>query len=676
MKQIELHETLIVIGETGSGKTTQIPQFLYDEGYTTQGVIGVTQPRRVAAITLSRRVANEMGVKVGELVGYKVRFEDLTTDQTRIKYMTDGMLLREAIYDQMLTKYSVIVLDEAHERSVNTDVLFGIVKFAQRARLERYRTPLKIIVMSATMDVDHFSSYFNNCQVVYLEGRTHNIRYMNLKSPQTDYLSSCLGIIWDLHQKAPENHDFLVFLTGQDEIEAMASTLRRLAKSEEVMDMDVKMRVFPLYSAMPYQKQNEVFQKSTPNSRKIILATNIAETSITIPGIKYVIDSGMVKLRTHDPVTGIDALKVVRISKAQAMQRAGRAGRESEGFCYRAYTIAEYNNLPPSTTPEILRCNLASVALQLLNLKINYEKFDFIDDPPQEAKESALKQLHRLGAIKDTMTLGLTEIGKTMCRFPLDPQYSRILLAAPEYGCLEDMINIIAMLSTENVFITPNENRDVARERHALYEAKQGDHITLLKIFRAYLGADKERIWCRDNYFHMKHLSFAKEIRTQLIHICERLELQIISCGADVDAIRKCLIVGLFGNIAELQSDREYLTLTGRQRVRIHPTSVFCDKEKPKYIVYSELIATGRIYVRTVSAIEQEWIEEANSTLKYSKSNSFASPRQHGMHALNSAAEQRAGTSGSTSNNDRNSITLYQNNSKTPDPYQFPSTFD
>lgn len=493
MKEIEENETLIVVGETGSGKTTQIPQFLYDAEFGREGIIGITQPRRVAAITISKRVACEMNVDHGSLVGYKVRFEDMTSADTRIKYMTDGILLREAMYDKMLTQYSVIILDEAHERSVNTDVLFGIVKNAQNARKERFRPSLKVIVMSATMDVDHFSNYFNRCQVVYLEGRTYNITYMNLKHPQSDYLCACLGIVMDLHQRTPANEDFLVFLTGQDEIDAMASTLRSISKAHD-QEMEVKMKIHPLYAALPYNKQMEIFQPPTPHSRKIILATNIAETSITIKGIKYVIDSGMVKLKTHDPVTGVDSLKVNRISQAQAMQRAGRAGRESDGYCYRAYTITEYNSLAANTTPEILRCNLASVALQLLNLKIDYNNFDFIDVPPQEAQASALNQLYRLGAIKDTSAPCLTEVGKKMCQFPLDPQYSRILLAAPMFGCLEEMINVVAILSSENVYLSPNDYRESAREKHAQFESKLGDHITLLQVFKAYLMADRENV--------------------------------------------------------------------------------------------------------------------------------------------------------------------------------------
>uniref|UniRef100_A0A336MTZ8 RNA helicase n=2 Tax=Culicoides sonorensis TaxID=179676 RepID=A0A336MTZ8_CULSO len=609
LHEIECRHTVIVLGETGSGKTTQIPQFLHEMGLSDEGIIGITQPRRVAAISVSRRVSAEMGTEIGTKVGYKVRFDDCTTDETKIKFLTDGSLLREALSDKLLRQYRVIILDEAHERTINTDILFGIVKEAQRARRQSYSQipPLKIIIMSATMDVDHFSEYFNNCPVLYLEGRTHNIRFMHIKKSQSDYVSTCLQTILDLHTKAPENHDFLVFLTGQDEIDAMVNTIKQISSTLE----GPRIRPFPLYAALPYRKQMEVFAPAVPNTRKIILSTNIAETSLTIPGIKYVIDSGMVKMRTHDPITGIDTLKVSQISKAQALQRAGRAGRESDGFCYRAYTLNEYESMAKATIPEIRRCNLASVALQLLNMDIEYDKFDFIDVPPIEGVKSAVKQLLNLGAINDLLKPKLTDLGKKMCRFPLDPQYSKILLASSSFNCVEEMLNIISVLASENIFLYPNDKKELARERHAMFEDKQGDHITLLRIFRAYLQTEKTNSWCRENFFNYKSLDYAKKVKQQLSEICHRLGMPASSCGSDTDAVRKCLITGLFTNIAELQSDNHYLTLSNnRQRVKIHPSSVLCDKEKPKLILFSELITTGRTYVRTVTSIEPEWVTD------------------------------------------------------------------
>lgn len=274
-----------------------------------------------------------------------------------------------------------------------------------------------------------------------------------------------------------------------------------------------KIRPFPLYAALPYRKQMEVFVQSLPNTRKIIFSTNIAETSLTIPGIKYVIDSGMVKMRTHDPITGIDTLKVSRVSKAQALQRAGRAGRESDGFCYRAYTLNEYESLAKSTIPEIKRCNLASVALQLLNMDIEYEKFDFIDCPSIEGVKSAVRQLLNLGAINDLPKPQLTDLGKKMCKFPLDPQYSKILLASSAFNCVEEMLNIISVLASENIFVYPNDKKELARERHAMFEDKQGDHITLLRVFRAYLQTEKTNVSLNKRQFRtIKHVFFLLEL--------------------------------------------------------------------------------------------------------------------------------------------------------------------
>lgn len=318
----------------------------------------------------------------------------------------------------------------------------------------------------------------------------------------------------------------------------------------------------------------------------------------------------MVKTKTHNPITGIDTLKVTRVSKQQALQRAGRAGRDGDGFCYRAYTNAEYNQFPDVTTPEILRSNLATVALHLLNMNIDCSNFDFLDAPPKNAVNSAVRQLYCLGAISSIQQPALTELGSKMSKFPLDPQYSRILLAAPSFNCVEEVINIISVLASESIFFCPSDRRDVAREKHAKFEAKEGDHITLLRVFRAFIKAEKQNKWCCDNFLNSRNLVYAQNVRHQLIELCHRLGMQMSTCGADTEPLRQCLLTGLFNNVAELTSDNHYMTLTGRQRVKIHPSSVFSDKEKPRLIVFSELIATSKTYVRTVSAIEEDWIAD------------------------------------------------------------------
>ncbi|KAJ8977724.1 hypothetical protein NQ317_007273 [Molorchus minor] len=325
LELIKRHKTLIILGETGSGKTTQIPQYINSARLQENGKIAITQPRRVAAISVALRVAQEY---------------DVTSKKTKIKYLTDGMLLREAMFDRLLMEYTVVILDEAHERTIHTDVLFGIVKKAQKVREDRNLPPLKIIIMSATMDVDHFSKYFNNCQAVYLEGRTYPVNVYYTVKPHDDYQTSCVATFFKIHREAPPNHDVLIFLTGQEEIEACAHQIRLLAKDPEVHGPPI--RVFTLYAAQPSTQQMTVFQPSQPNTRKVVISTNIAETSVTISGIKYVIDSGMVKIRTFHPSTGLELLKVQRISQEQAWQRTGRAGRESEGYCYRIYTRSQF----------------------------------------------------------------------------------------------------------------------------------------------------------------------------------------------------------------------------------------------------------------------------------------------------------------------------------------------
>ncbi|XP_072348704.1 LOW QUALITY PROTEIN: ATP-dependent RNA helicase DHX33 [Scyliorhinus torazame] len=419
-------ETAILIGETGSGKTTQIPQYLYEAGIGRQGIIAITQPRRMAAISLAARVAEEKKSELGKLIGYTVRFEDVTSDRSKIKFLTDGMLLREAIRDPLLRRYTVVILDEAHERTVHTDVLFGIVKAAQRKRKELNKLPLKVIVMSATMDVDLFSRYFNGAPVLYLEGRQHSIQIFYTKKPQSDYLHASLVSVFQIHQEAPPSHSILVFLTGQEEIESMSRTCREIAK--HLPQGCARMTVFPLYASLPQPQQLRVFQLGQKDCRKVILSTNIAETSVTIPGIKYVVDTGMVKAKRYTPESGLEVLAVQHVSKAQAWQRAGRAGREQAGICYRLYTEGEFEKFLNMTVPEIQRCNLASVMLHLLALRIpDILNFDFISKPSPDAVRAAVQQLELLGAVEQKESqIILTPMGKKMAAFPLEPRFSKV----------------------------------------------------------------------------------------------------------------------------------------------------------------------------------------------------------------------------------------------------------
>ncbi|XP_072271689.1 ATP-dependent RNA helicase DHX33 isoform X2 [Pyxicephalus adspersus] len=485
----------LITGETGSGKTTQVPQYFYEASIGRQGIIGITQPRRVAAISLATRVSEERKTELGKLVGFTVRFEDVTSEETKLKFLTDGMLLREAIGDPLLRKYSVIILDEAHERTVHTDVLFGVVKMAQKKRKELGKLPLKIIIMSATMDVDLFSEYFNGAPVLYLEGRQHPIQVFYTKQSQSDYLQAALVTVFQIHQEAPPSHDILVFLTGQEEIEAMTKTCRDIAK--HLPDACPQMTVMPLYASLPHSQQLRVFQNAPRDHRKVILSTNIAETSITITGIKYVVDTGMVKAKKYNPDSGLEVLAVQKISKAQAWQRTGRAGREDSGICYRLFTEDEFEKLEKMTVPEIQRCNLASVMLQLLVLRVpNILTFDFMSKPSPDSIRAAIDQLDLLGAIerKDNQIV-LTPLGRKMAAFPLEPRFSKTILLSPKFHCTEEILTIVALLSVDSVLHNPPAKRDEVQAARKKFISSEGDHITLLNIYRAFknLGKNKKR---------------------------------------------------------------------------------------------------------------------------------------------------------------------------------------
>ncbi|KAI2665083.1 ATP-dependent RNA helicase DHX33 [Labeo rohita] len=605
----QLHNA-VFIGETGSGKTTQIPQYLYEAGIGRQGVIAITQPRRVAAISLAGRVAEEKKVQLGKLVGYTVRFEDVTSSETKLKFMTDGMLLREAIGDPLLLRYTVVILDEAHERTVHTDVLFGVVKAAQRKRMEQNKIPLKVVVMSATMDVDLFSQYFNKSPVLYLEGRQHPIQIYYTKQTQTDYLQAALVSIFQIHQEAPPSHDILVFMTGQEEIEALARTCRDISK--HLPETCGPMTVIPLYASLPPVQQLRVFQPAPKGSRKVVISTNIAETSITISGIKYVIDTGMVKAKRYNPDSGLEVLAVQRVSKAQAWQRAGRAGREAAGSCYRLYTEEEFDNFASMTVPEIQRCNLASVILQLLALGVpDVLNFDFMSKPSPESLRTAVEQLCILGAVdrKDDQ-VSLTPLGKKMACFPLEPRFSKTLLISPDFSCTEEVLTIISLLSVDSVLYNPPARRDDVLAVRKKFISSEGDHMTLLNIYRAYKKVSGNKDWCRENFVNSRNMGLVLEVRAQLRDICIKMNMKLESSLSELVNVRRCLAHGLFMNAAELQPDGSYVALDTHQPVAIHPSSVLF-QAKPACVVFNELLHTSRCYMRDLCLVDADWLQEA-----------------------------------------------------------------
>ena len=439
VKAVNDNQILIVIGETGSGKTTQITQYLSESGFTARGKIGCTQPRRVAAMSVAKRVAEEFGCRLGQEVGYTIRFEDCTSPETLIKYMTDGMLLRECLIDPDLQTYSCIMLDEAHERTIHTDVLFGLLKQAVQKRAE-----LKLIVTSATLDAVKFSQYFFEAPIFTIPGRTFPVEILYTREPETDYLDASLITVMQIHLNEPPG-DILLFLTGQEEIDTACEILYERMKS---MGPDVpELIILPVYSALPSEMQTRIFEPAPPGSRKVVIATNIAETSLTIDGIYYVVDPGFVKQKVYNSKTGMDSLVVTPISQAQAKQRAGRAGRTGPGKTYRLYTERAYRDEMLATpVPEIQRTNLASTVLQLKAMGINdLLNFDFMDAPPVESLIMALEQLHSLSALDDEGLL--TRLGRRMAEFPLEPSLSKMLIMSVH------LVIEIAQLLTSQDFV-------------------------------------------------------------------------------------------------------------------------------------------------------------------------------------------------------------------------------
>jgi len=616
------NKTVILLGETGSGKTTQVPQFLHEARLDRMGAVAVTQPRRVAAVSLAKRVAKEMGTDVGGLVGYRVRFEDCTDPRTRIIYQTDGMLLREAMLDPLLSRYSWILLDEAHERTVNTDILFGVVKSAQASRDKEPTAnnsneasrlpPLRVVVMSATVDADKFSAYWK-CPVLYVEGRQFPVNIRHMSQPSDDYQRALLSTVFQIHSTAPAREDILAFLTGQEEIESVARQARLLTR--EFPDAP-KLYVMPLYAAQPAEHQLNVFKDMGPGTRKLVLSTNIAETSVTVPGLKFVVDSCRVKAKVHQATAGLDLLKVVKVSKAQAWQRTGRAGRQSEGTCYRLLTATQFESLPANTVPEIQRSNLSTVVLTMLSIGIkDINSFDFMDAPSSDALNMALRQLSLLGATEPNQAgagVKLTALGKKMSGFPLEPRLTACLLAAQARGCGEELLSIVSLLCADTIFQLPaaKEKREEAQNCHRKYCANEGDLVSLLNVWRAYKSGPKTAAWCRGQYLINRNLIFADEIRRQLVGVCHSAGVQLQS-SRDMDNVRQALAAGLFLNVAQLTVDGHYVALDSGHHVHIHPSSVLFNK-KPEMVVYTEMVSTTKTYIRGLTLVQEQWLQESN----------------------------------------------------------------
>jgi pre-mRNA-splicing factor ATP-dependent RNA helicase DHX16 len=606
IQAVQEHQVLIIVGETGSGKTTQIPQYLHEAGYTNNSMkIGCTQPRRVAAMSVAARVADEMGVKPGNEVGYAIRFEDNTSDKTIVKYMTDGMLLRELLTEPDLGQYSALMIDEAHERTVPTDIACGLIKDIAKARPD-----LRLLISSATMDAQKFQKYFDDAPIFNIPGRRYPVDIHYTSQPEANYLAAAITTVFQIHVTQGQG-DILVFLTGQEEIEAADMSLQETAK--KLGSKMPEMIICPIYANLPSELQTKIFEPTPPGARKVVLATNIAETSLTIDGIVYVIDPGFVKENVFNPRTGMESLVVSPCSRASANQRAGRAGRVGPGKCFRLYTKWAYHNeLEESTTPEIQRTNLNSVILMLKSLGIDQLlEFDFMDPPPAETIIRALEQLYALGALNDRGQL--TKIGRQMAEFPTDPMLAKAILAADKYGCVEEVLSIVSMLGEASaLFFRPKDKKihaDSARGRFTIKDG--GDHLTLLNIWNQWVDSDFSYVWSRENFLQQRSLTRARDVRDQLAKLCDRVEVSVSTCGSsNLNPIQKAITAGFFPNAARLQRGGDsYRTVKNGQTVYLHPSSTLFEVN-PRWVIYFELVLTSKEYMRSNMPLQAEWLIE------------------------------------------------------------------
>lgn len=580
----------------------------------------------MAATTVAARVAEEVGCELGKEVGYSIRFEDVTSASTRIKFLTDGLLIREALVDPLLSRYSVIMVDEAHERSISSDILLGLLK-----KIRKKRPDLRIIISSATLQADDFCRFFlesseepnpdstqkaETATIISLEGRTYPIDILYLEAPAQDYLEKAVATVLDIHTSEPKG-DILVFLTGRDEIEqALQAVSERSAQLPPGSDSILPL---PLYAGLTTEQQMYVFEEAPANFRKVIFSTNIAEASVTIDGIVYVVDSGFVKLRAYNPRTSIESLTATPVSKASAAQRAGRAGRTKPGKCFRLYTEEAYKSLPDANIPEIQRSNLAPFILQLKALGIdNVLRFDFLTAPPAELMMRALELLFSLEALDDYAKL-TKPLGLRMAELAVEPMMAKTLLSAPSFGCLSEMLTIAAMTSLGgNIWIQHDGEKKKTEGAKRKFAAEEGDHLTLLNVYQAFVTKGrKESRFCHDNMINFKAMTRAVSIRGQLKRYLERFGIVVDESLAAPSAtsnkaeqVRRCLTTGYFAHAARMQPDGTFRNVSGTTVLHAHPSSLMFNR-KADWVVFHEVMETGdKTFIRDVTKIEKSWLLE------------------------------------------------------------------
>lgn len=603
---IKKHQVTIVCGETGSGKTTQLPKICLDLGRGLKGLIGHTQPRRIAARTVADRIAEELGQTVGQAVGYKVRFHDQTHPQSLVKLMTDGILLAESQNDPYLNQYDTLIIDEAHERSLNIDFLMGYLRW-----LLPKRPDLKLIITSATIDPERFAQHFDNAPIVNVSGRTYpvDIRYRPIElieeddETAADLQQAILDAVDELYRDL--RGDILIFLSGEHEIRETTESLRKSPQNS-------RYEVLPLYSKLSVAEQERVF-KPTGNKPRIVLATNVAETSLTVPGIRCVIDSGHARISRYSHRSKIQRLPIERISQASANQRAGRCGRVAEGICIRLYSKQDYLARPEFTDPEILRTNLSSVILQMAALKLgDIEDFPFVEPPEDKMIRDGKNALFEVDALDKQGQL--TDTGRQLAKIPTDPKLARMLLAASELGSLHEVAIIVSALSIQDPRDKPADKLPQAEAKHAQFKAEDSDFLTLLNLWNAFeaqkkhLTNSKLRKYCQENFLSYIRMREWHDIHTQIMQVARGdLKLNLSGNPANYEQIHCALLPGLLSQIGFRHEQYEYLGARGL-KFFIFPGSGQ-HKLRPKWIMAAEQVETSKVYARTVAKIEPEWIE-------------------------------------------------------------------
>ena len=612
-KVLAEHQVLIIAGETGSGKTTQLPKICLELGRGQHGLIAHTQPRRIAARSVAQRVAEELATPLGGLVGYQVRFEDQSEPTTLIKLMTDGILLAETQHDRFLERYDTIIVDEAHERSLNIDFLLGYLK-----TLLPRRPDLKVIITSATIDLERFSKHFDDAPIIEVSGRTFPVDtwYRPLTAEQDEEgnqveedLTVDQAIIATLDEIAQFERsermnpgDVLVFLPGEREIRDAADMLRKAQLRHT--------EILPLYARLSPAEQQKIFQ-SHPG-RRVVLATNVAETSLTVPGIRYVIDSGTARISRYSYRAKVQRLPIEAVSQASANQRKGRCGRVEPGVCIRLYSEEDFNGRPAFTDPEILRTNLAAVILQMLHLRLGeIDQFPFIEPPDGKAISDGFNLLQELSAVNRENQL--TPLGRQLARLPIDPRLGRMLLEGTRQGSLQEVLIIASALSVQDPRERPPERQQAADQAHAQWKDADSDFAGLVNVWRGFeeqrlaLGSSALRAWCRKNFLNYLRLREWRDAHRQLGLICRDLQLAVNKEPADFPRLHKAVLSGLLSQIGQKTEDGDYLGARQR-RFWVHPSSGL-GRKRPQWLMAAELVETTKLYARMVAKIEPDWIE-------------------------------------------------------------------